>query len=105
MAKRSKHRWFLKEWRKHRGYTQERLAEMAGMSKPYISQLERGVREYNQHMLETFAEVLRCEPGDLVVVDPTKAENLWSLWETMKPVERVQLVEMAKVIKRTGTDG
>ncbi len=48
MANKAKTRWFLKEWRKHRGYTQERLADMTSLSKPYISR-----------QLEALARILR----------------------------------------------
>lgn len=56
MVKKRGQQWFLKQWRNHRGYTQDRLAEMTGLSKPYVSQLERGDRQYTQDLLELFAE-------------------------------------------------
>lgn len=67
VERRTHQRWFLKEWRVHRGYTQDRLAEMVGLSKPHISLLERGGRQYTQELLEAFAEALRCEPADLIM--------------------------------------
>lgn len=105
MAKKAKTRWFLKEWRKHRGYTQERLADMTSLSKPYISQLERGQRQYTQELLELFAEALRCDPRDLVMRDPTDPEGIWSIWDALTQPQRLQVVEIAKTLKRTGTDG
>lgn len=105
MANKAKTRWFLKEWRKHRGYTQDRLAEMVSLSKPYISQLERGRRQYTQELLELLANALSCEPVDLIIRDPSDASGLWSIYEQLTPVERVQAVEVIKAIKRTGTDG
>ena len=105
MAREKKSRWFLKEWRKHRGYTQERLAEMTGMSKPFISQLERGDRGYTQDSLEMFAEALQCAPADLIMRDPSDHEGIWSVWDGLEPMARRQVVEIAKTIKRTGTEG
>jgi DNA-binding XRE family transcriptional regulator len=105
MAKKVRAHWFLKAWRKHRGYTQDRLAEMTGLSKPYISQLERGERQYTQELLEVFAEALQCAPVDLIVRDPTDPDGIWSVWDTLRPVERGQVVEIAKTLKRTGTGG
>jgi transcriptional regulator with XRE-family HTH domain len=105
MSKKAKSPWFLKEWRKHRGYTQDRLAEMTGLSKPYISQLERGERQYAQDLLELFAAALQCEPADLIVRDPTDPDGIWTVWDQLKPVERAQVVEIAKTLKRTGTNG
>jgi transcriptional regulator with XRE-family HTH domain len=43
-ANMSDQRWFLKEWRKHRGLSQEALAEAAGTSKGYVSDMESGKR-------------------------------------------------------------
>lgn len=105
MAKNNKSPFFLKQWRKHRGYTQDRLAEMVGLSKPYVSQLETGKRQYTQELLEQFAEALQCAPADLIMRDPSEAEGIWSIWGDLKPAERNQVVEIAKTIKRTGTGG
>ena len=35
----------LKAWREHRGLTLQALADVAGVSKPYISQIEGGKRD------------------------------------------------------------
>jgi transcriptional regulator with XRE-family HTH domain len=105
MAKKAKTSWFLKEWRKHRGYTQERLAEMVSLSKPYISQLERGDRQYTQELLELFAGALMCEPVDLIIRDPSDPEGMWSIWDGLSQPQKTQVVEIAKTIKRTGTEG
>lgn len=105
MANKAKTRWYLKEWRKHRGYTQERLAEMTGLSTPYVSQLEKGRRQYTQELLELFAEALQCAPADLIMRDPTDPDGLWSIYDALSGAERRQVVEIAKTIKRTGTEG
>jgi DNA-binding transcriptional regulator YiaG len=34
----------IRVWREYRGLTQQQLAEVAGISKPYLSQLESGKR-------------------------------------------------------------
>lgn len=96
---------YLRQWRKHRGYTLERLAEMLDMSVGYLSDLEKGKRRYNQDHLEALATALQCSPADLLVRDPTDPDGIWSVWEQLKPVERSQVVEIAKTIKRTGTEG
>ncbi|HLI67554.1 MAG TPA: helix-turn-helix transcriptional regulator [Caulobacteraceae bacterium] len=98
-------RHFIRAWRKHRGLTQAQLAERIGIDRSYLSNIETGRRRYDQPFLEAAAEVLRCEPADLIVRDPTQPEGLWSIWDQLGPVERRQLVEMAKVLRRTGTDG
>lgn len=102
MAKRP---WYLKQWRKFRGYSQERLAEMVETSKGYISDVERGNRPYNQELLEKLADALQCAPADLLMRDPSQPDGIWSIWDQLAPVEQQQVVEIAKTIKRTGTGG
>jgi transcriptional regulator with XRE-family HTH domain len=97
-------RHFIRAWRKHRGLTQAQLAERIGIDRSYLSNIETGRRRYDQPFLEAAAEALRCEPADLIVRDPTEPEGLWSIWDQLAPVERRQLVEVAKALKRTGTD-
>jgi len=101
-----KRSFFLREWRKHRGLTQEQLASRLETSKGYISDLERGVRRYNQDILEALAKALNCEPADFLVRDPTDPTGIWSVWDRALPGDKVTIVEMAKVLvaKKTGTN-
>lgn len=69
-----------------------------------ISQLEQGRQGYSQEGLEAFADALRCDPGQILNVDPTRGDGIWSIWEGAAPVEREKIVEIAKTITRkTGT--
>lgn len=107
MARKQHRRWYLREWRKHRGLTQDQLAERVGISKPYLSQLETAKRQYTQELLEALAEELRTDPASLIIRDPTDPEGIWSLWEALSPPEREQGVTLLRVIKgsKTGTNG
>lgn len=96
---------FIREWRKHRGLSQDQLAERIGMNRAYLSKIESGKRRYDQPFLEAAAAVLRCEPADLIIRDPSDPDGIWSVWDSLKPVERAQVVEIAKTLKRTGTSG
>lgn len=98
-------RHFIKQWRKFRGYTQVQLAERIGIDKTYLSKIEGNKRRYDQPFLEAAAEVLRCAPADLIMRDPSDPEGLWTIYDSLTPVERRQVVEIAKTIKRTGTEG
>lgn len=61
---------FVKEWRKHRKMTQERLAEEANLTSGAISQLEAGIINYTQPTLEALANALGCRSADLLGTDP-----------------------------------
>lgn len=96
-------RLFVKEWRQFRGLTQEQLAERAGMSVGNVSQLERGLQGYSTEGLERLADALACDPAHILMVDPTKDEAIWSIWEKAGEGQRRQIVEHAKIIIKTGT--
>jgi transcriptional regulator with XRE-family HTH domain len=98
-------RHFIKQWRKHRGLTQEQLAERIGIARSYLTKIERGDRRYDQPFLEHAADALRCEPADLIMRNPTAEEGIWSVWEKLSPAERVQAVAVIKAISATGTHG
>ncbi|HMN19831.1 MAG TPA: helix-turn-helix transcriptional regulator [Ottowia sp.] len=48
----------LKAWRTHRGLTLQALADAAGLSKPYVSQLESGKRSGPAATLKRLARAL-----------------------------------------------
>lgn len=88
----------IRQWRKHRGLTLEQLAERIGVTHGALSQLERGEVNYTQPMLEALADELRCTPGDLVTVDPTQDDAIWSLWDQASVGERNQIVAVATAV-------
>ena len=100
-------RIFLKEWREYRNLTQEQLAERVGMSVGNISQLERRLQGYSQEGLEALAEALNCEPGQILNVNPTAPDALWSIWERAKEGERKEISDFARYViekgQKTGT--
>lgn len=100
MAKSPPGRWYLKQWRKHRGYNQERMAELSELSLGYYNEVETGKRRYNQDLLEKFADVLQCDIADLITRDPADPQAIWDLWDKMQPNQREQLVEIAKTLQK-----
>lgn len=107
----TRHQTHIKAWRKHRGLTLEKLTERLlveeeiEISDGQLSRIERGKQPYSQDLLEALARVLRCDPADLIVRDPTQPEAIWSIWEQLSGQERTQAVELLKVLKKTGTHG
>lgn len=56
----------IRVWREHRGLTQHRLAEAAGISVPYLSQIESGKREGRAAVLAALAKELGLSLDDVV---------------------------------------
>lgn len=120
MAKSPGH--YLREWRKHRELTLEQVAERVetlsatwaaaepdtrpvSMTHATLSRIERGKLPYNQHLLELLADIYQADTASLIIRDPSDPDGIWSVWDQLRPLERSQVVEIAKTLKRTGTDG
>jgi DNA-binding XRE family transcriptional regulator len=56
----------VRVWREHRGMTQQKLAEAAGISKAYLSQIEAEVRGGSVAVLSKLAKALSVDLDDLV---------------------------------------
>ncbi|KQT61839.1 MULTISPECIES: helix-turn-helix domain-containing protein [unclassified Aureimonas] len=55
----------VRVWREHRGLTIAVLAEAAGLSQPFVSQIETGKRKAKPETLASLAKVLRVDIEDL----------------------------------------
>lgn len=103
----NKGRNFVREWRKHRKMTQERLAELTGYTASSISQLETGVQGYEEATLVKLSAALDCRPGDLISGPPQEIEFVNEL-RMLDPDERTEviaalhdmLLHMRKLAKR-----
>lgn len=56
----------IRVYRQHRGMTQKEVAEAAGISPLYLSQIERGTRKGSVSTLSAIAKVLRVRLDDLI---------------------------------------
>ena len=56
----------MKRLRKERGWSQEALADEAGIDRTYISGIERVVRNPTVTVIERVAVALECRLGDLL---------------------------------------
>ncbi len=59
----------IRVWREYRGLTQQQVAEAAGISKSYLSQLESGQRKGSVEVLAGVAKALNVSLDDLVMPD------------------------------------
>jgi DNA-binding XRE family transcriptional regulator len=56
----------VKVWREYRGFTQVQLTSAAGISTPYLSQIESGKRKASTRVLVAIARFLKVSLDDLV---------------------------------------
>lgn len=81
---------------------------MVGVTDGAISQLERGEVNYVQPMLEAIAEALACEPGDLVMRDPTDKSAPWSIVDKLQKADeptRKRIIRVVDELLKDGTEG
>ena len=101
MAKKTKKTWrpnFIESWRRHRGLTQEQLAEKIGRSTATVSQLENSNTPYGQGTLEKIAEALNCTHVDLLTRRPDEGEDILALWNAATPEDRQKILNITKTI-------
>ncbi|WP_288425579.1 helix-turn-helix transcriptional regulator [uncultured Agrobacterium sp.] len=55
----------VKVWRSHRGLSAKELAAKAGISAPYLSEIEGGKKEGSLSVMKKIAEVLDVDLDDL----------------------------------------
>jgi transcriptional regulator with XRE-family HTH domain len=90
---------FIRQWRKHRTLTLEKLAARVDMSVGNLSMIERGEYGYSQDTLEALADALQCEPADLLMRNPLDLEAPWSIWESLKPNQRKQAIRLLRALR------
>ena len=56
----------VKVWREFRGLTQQQLADAAGISKPYLSQIETGKRKGSTDILSALAKALNVTLEEVI---------------------------------------
>lgn len=58
---------FIRERRRQAQLSLRKLSELAGVSNPYLSQIERGLRRPSERMLQAIARALRVSAESLYV--------------------------------------
>lgn len=103
MAKKPKHPGhFIREWRKAKDFTLERLAERIGTTHATLSRIERGKVPYSQSLLETLAEALSTTPASLIMRDPSQSGGIWDIWEQIPAQDREQAAKVLEAFKKAG---
>jgi len=60
-------KWYIREWREHKGLTQDRLAELLDTNRGQISKLERGELRMNDTWIKGISSALQISPADLLI--------------------------------------
>jgi len=86
----------IREWRKHRGLTQQTLAEQIGISRSYLALIELGKRSCPQEVRSAIAVVLKCSRADLLEGGPANSDDILLFWSSLTEAERIDGLEMLR---------
>ena len=88
----------IAELRKEAGLTVEALADRAGMSKSYLSEVQTGRKQANARVLENLARALGCSVIDLIDAqssDPEILDHVQRL-ERLTPEQRRTILDLTR---------
>lgn len=99
---------YLKQWRKHRGLTQEQVVDRLALfddpllpqTAASLSRLENGKQPYGQRILEALADIYECEPDHLIGRDPSKEGEVIDLWTRLTEQQRKQARAVIEALQR-----
>lgn len=83
----------IKRIRKERGYSQEQLADLLGISQPALSYYEKGINEPSIDMLVKMSHVLDCSIDEIccnniktIELDKNKKDKIKDAIEVLKEI-------------------
>ena len=94
----------IKETRKARNMTQERLAERLDVSVGYVSQVERGITKISLDLLGGISTVLECDVASLITHSAMQEQHYASTeWNAalsgLSAKNKLILLEIAKLLQ------
>lgn len=92
-------RVLIQKLRKEAGISQGELANMVGIQRPYLSQLENGNRKLTLEMQEQIARALNVAPAQLVDFEAYPEEMESALIETFRQLSPEKRAMFLKVVK------
>jgi len=84
----------IKKYRRNNGFSQDKLAELAGISSQYLATVETRRKFPTPEVLERLAEALGIEAHELFTFDPTPQNELEKLRQDI-------IGEVVKTIKQS----
>lgn len=88
----------IRELRKSRGWTQEQLAEKAGVSRSYLTEIETGAKTVNVRRLDAIAEALGVETVALIDIDASDVEvqELIANFKSLGANDRARFLDLSR---------
>jgi transcriptional regulator with XRE-family HTH domain len=92
----------IRQMRKDHGLTLEELAAKIGVSAPHLSEVERGKKNLNNHLISRLAEALGVEPAALIASNDQAAhDHLRRILDQLSPDDRLRVEAFADALLRS----
>ena len=89
----------IRQIREDRGYTLEEVAAKVGVSIPHLSNVERGKKNVNNHLLTRIAEALGVPPSSLIAEDFQKdRDRLAHILDRLSTADRARVATFAEAL-------
>lgn len=96
----------IREIRESKGMTLADVAGVVGISVPHLSQVERGIKNVNNHLLTRIASALGCQPRDLIEGAENKdAMDLALILDVLGPEDRERVRAFAEALASSQQGG
>lgn len=93
----------IRELRQARGMTLAQLAEQVNISVPHLSEIERGKKNLNNHLMTRLADALNVHPADLIAQDD-QARELIKIIDDLSEGDRQRILDFASALKASQKD-
>ena len=81
----------IREIRRERGMTLAELAGRINVSVPHLSEVERGVKKINNHLLERLSDALKVTPDRLISADARSPDHLSAMIDKLEAENLVRV--------------
>ena len=90
----------IRELRQSRGWTLDDMAPKVGISVPHLSEVERGKKNLNNHLIERIASVLNVKSADIISDElPEDLAEVNEAYESLSQRRQTQLLEFARFLR------
>jgi transcriptional regulator with XRE-family HTH domain len=92
----------IRQMRKDHGLTLDQLAARIGISAPHLSEVERGKKNLNNHLITRLAETFGVEPAALIAIPGSAgADRLQAILERLAPADQARVEAFAEALLKS----
>jgi transcriptional regulator with XRE-family HTH domain len=92
----------IRQMRKDHGLTLDQLAARIGISAPHLSEVERGKKNLNNHLITRLAEAFGVEPAALIAIPGAAgADRMRAILEKLPPADRARVEAFAEALLKS----